>query len=250
MSTLRGSCWSLTINNPTAADEEHINLARQRGWKVEGQLEKGAEGTPHYQLRVSTPQVRFSALKKAFPRGHIELARDPAALGKYVVKEATRVSGLPTGQDAYPSLSKFWELIYRHYNTNDSHGWDCLSLETGTVSFYDDDCDEEFTNTPLVVFDKAVRVLISSGYHVESLAANPSTRSMWKLYARELMARSHNSAQEQAPPALETEDSQTDSVEIRTYFLRPISIPNARCQEDVCSPSTCCCTAPPPPPAS
>lgn len=36
MTTLRASCWSLTINNPTAADEEQINLARQRGWKVEG----------------------------------------------------------------------------------------------------------------------------------------------------------------------------------------------------------------------
>jgi len=90
LTTIRSTCWSLTINNPTKDDVEQINLARQRGWKVEGQLEKGLEGTQHYQLRLMTPQVRFSSVKKAFPRAHIEVARDPIALGKYVTKEATK----------------------------------------------------------------------------------------------------------------------------------------------------------------
>jgi len=227
MTTQRSTCWSITINNPTPDDEEQINLARQRGWKVEGQLEKGEEGTPHYQLRLMTPQIRFSAVKKAFPRGHIEAARDPIALGKYVTKEATRVAELPTGQAAYPSLSRFWELIYLHYNTDDRYGFDSCSLEDGSVSFYDESLEEEWTRLPLVVLDRATRVLIVAGYHVESIAANPSTRSMWKLYSRELMARSHNSVRAAAALPLETEDRQTDSVNSPQEIVVPTNIPDA-----------------------
>ena len=69
-STKRSTCWSVTINNPTADDEECIALARQVNWTVEGQLEKGVEGTLHCQLMVKTPQVRFSALKKMFPSAY------------------------------------------------------------------------------------------------------------------------------------------------------------------------------------
>lgn len=240
--TLRSNCWSLTINNPTADDEEQINLARQRGWKVEGQLEKGLEGTEHYQLRLMTPQVRFSAVKKAFPRAHIEIARDSVALGKYVTKEATKVADLPTGQDRYPSLSRTWDLIYQHYNTTDKDGWD-LSLED-TIAFYNERSDTEFTKSPLVVFDRAVRVLITQGYHLESICANPSTRSMWKLYAREIMYRCRKNLAEVPPPALETEDSQTDSVEIPTYFLEPMIITKNGSHAW----SSSSCTGPPPPP--
>lgn len=79
----RARYWSLTINNPTPDDEERIALARQRGWRVEGQLEKGEEGTPHYQLCLDCgAQQRFSAVKKAFPRAHIEAAKSAVALKK------------------------------------------------------------------------------------------------------------------------------------------------------------------------
>lgn len=232
MTTQRATCWSLTINNPTPDDEEQINLARQKGWKVEGQLEKGEEGTPHYQLKVSTPQVRFSAMKKAFPRGHIEVCRDAVALGKYVTKEATRVAELPTGQAAYPSLSRFWELIYLHYNTEDRSGWDCLSLED-RARFYDEAIDEKFTAFPLEVLDKATRVLIAQGFHIESLAANPSTRSMWKLYGRELIARSAKLSLARDAAALETEDRQTDSVVIPVDSFSPSNITDGSQDDEV-----------------
>lgn len=79
----RSRYWSLTINNPTQEDEEAIALARQRGWKVEGQKEVGKEGTPHYQLCLDcSQQQRFSAVKKAFPRAHIEAAKSVVALKK------------------------------------------------------------------------------------------------------------------------------------------------------------------------
>lgn len=47
-STDRATAWSVTINNPNESDEEAINLARQKGWTVQGQKEVGDEGTPHY----------------------------------------------------------------------------------------------------------------------------------------------------------------------------------------------------------
>lgn len=43
----RHSKWSVTINNPTEADEDSIHRARQKGWKVWGQKEVGEEGTEH-----------------------------------------------------------------------------------------------------------------------------------------------------------------------------------------------------------
>lgn len=89
--TQRATMWSITINNPTAEDREAIELARQKGWKIEGQFEKGEEGTLHLQLAVRTPQLRFSTMKKHFPRAHIEIARNAAAFLQYVNKADTRV---------------------------------------------------------------------------------------------------------------------------------------------------------------
>jgi len=113
----RATCWSVTINNPLPADDENIALAKQKsGWKVEGQLEKGENGTPHYQLMVKTPQTRFGSIKKAFPRAHIEPARDIKALSKYVSKEETRIGTLPLN-DKYPSLTVLWDLFYGFIRT-------------------------------------------------------------------------------------------------------------------------------------
>lgn len=90
----RHTHWSITINNPTEEDEVNITRAKEKGWVVEGQLEKGKDGTLHYQLYVKSRQ-RFNTIKSQFPRAHIEVARKPEALIKYVNKEETRVAGLP-----------------------------------------------------------------------------------------------------------------------------------------------------------
>jgi len=197
----RSTCWSLTINNPTSQDEEEIALARQKGWKVEGQLEKGEEGTVHYQLMVRTPQVRFAAVKKAFQRAHIEPARNASALQKYVSKQDTRLQGLQDTQEKYPSLSRFWDLILEEFdslNFLDKSAWEPDTLwekETGRLPM-------------LSLFDIAVERLIKRGYHVESLAVNPATRSMFKLYWRSLFTRSWNKAQE---TARQTDNSAVES---------------------------------------
>lgn len=178
MTTQRATYWSVTINNPTPADEESIQLARQKGWKVEGQLEKGEGGTLHYQLAVRTPQVRFSALKRQFPRAHIEVARNVAALSQYVTKEDTRQQSLPQSQEMYPSLSKLWELISQYITLHQP------TLIDATRRLYIPNRIDK-----LAIFDDAIKHLIEQGYHVETMGVNPQVRTAWKLYSHALFAR-------------------------------------------------------------
>lgn len=167
----RATCWSITINNPTKSDDEWIAQARQKsGWKVYGQLEQGELGTPHYQLMVTTPQVRFSAVKKAFPRAHIEIARDRRALEKYVAKEDTRVASLNISQDKYPSHTKLMSWYGEYYDAYKKHlGHECFSC--------------------LDAFDHMVKVKIREGFYVETLAVNPQIRSAIKNFGRAIADR-------------------------------------------------------------
>lgn len=198
--TKRSSVWSVTINNPTSGDEECLALARQMGWKVEGQLEKGEEGTPHYQLCVRTPQVRFSAVKKAFPRGHVEAARSAPALKRYVEKEEGRLAPLPTTQEMYPSLSKFWDLVVQHI---DADNWYTIAVWQGLEEWNERKAGGPLL-TPDLALTRAVNDLIADGYHIESLAVNPQVISAWRKYHKGLILRVYK---ERKAAALETEES-------------------------------------------
>jgi len=92
----KGCCWSITINNPTTEDNQQIALLSTKKWVKEwkGQLEKGAEGTEHIQGMLRTESVRFTQVKKALTRAHIEVAKNPIALAQYVQKEDTRVGAI------------------------------------------------------------------------------------------------------------------------------------------------------------
>lgn len=216
--TSRASCWSLTINNPTEKDYEEIEVARQKGWTVEGQLEKGEEGTYHLQLKLSTPQVRFSAVKKSFSRAHIEIARNPAALGTYVAKEDTRVAGLPTTQDKYPSLSKYWHLIATYLNAGQpTWTWDDKtafhageSQEAKRCILYSDSMDKEVRSDPLRILDRVSENLIAEGYHVETIAMNPAVRSAWKKWWRAICYRALSQPQTDRQTDARSEASETD----------------------------------------
>jgi hypothetical protein len=194
----RATAWSVTINNPIPADEENMSQARQRGWTVEGQLEKGAEGTMHYQLLVKTPQVRFSALKKAFPRAHIEVARNVEALRQYVTKEDTREGDLPTSSEFYPSLQKMWDMFAEWLAEKE------IRHKYGYFVDYD-------SETFLKVFDKFVGVYIQKGYVLETIAVNPQIRSALKHYGINIIFRSID----------RQTDRQTDDIILPQY-----SIPN------------------------
>lgn len=171
--TARATCWSVTINNPIPADEENISLARQRGWTVDGQLEKGESGTPHYQLLVKTPQVRFSAIKKQFPRAHIEVARNPTALSNYVHKEDTKVAELSSDSKFYPSLQKLWDM-FADYVIDKSNG------------AYHDWTEKRW----LREFDLCIGQLIQQGYVVETMAVNPQIRCCVSKFGDSIIFRS------------------------------------------------------------
>jgi len=185
----RATSWSVTINNPTSKDEEEIALARQKGWKVEGQLEQGENGTPHYQLLVKTPQVRFSAVKKAFQRGHIEVARNVAALEQYVNKEETRIGALQQTNDKYPSLQKLWDMMAEWL---ENHG------KWGNLKWLDLHRDDW-----LPVFEDFIGDMIVKGYVVETLAVNPQVISSIKKFGFHIITRSINRK-------LDSVDRQTD----------------------------------------
>lgn len=172
MQQQRSTAWSVTINNPVKADEENIDRARQNGWKVHGQLEVGETGTPHYQLACLTPQVRFSAVKKAFPRAHIEVCRDKTALMKYVNKEETRVESLSDDNKFYPSMQKLWDMF------------------TEWVQQYRGKHNDWKGEDWLYNFDRFIRSAIEDGYVVETMAVNPQVRSIVKLYGINIIHRS------------------------------------------------------------
>lgn len=199
--TDRASCWSVTINNPTQTDEYNIQSARQKGWKVEGQLEKGSEGTPHYQLMVKTPQMRFSALKKQFPRAHIEMARNSQALEQYVNKEDTREGALPETSELYPSLAKLWDMFTEYHDAKYLHG---TEAEMGGVF-----PKKEFHHPDkrLEVFDEFIADAIKRGYHVETMGVNPQMRACIKNYFYAILHRSRINLRRQT-------DRQTDEVSV------------------------------------
>lgn len=184
--TERATAWSVTINMKTVSRstaDECINQARSRGWKVEGQLEQGEEGTQHYQLLVRTPQTRFSAIKKAFPTAHIEIARNVDALREYVNKEATRTGSLPTPNDKYPSVTKMWELFWDHIPTKE---WFTGTLED--IKMYARDLPVG-DKARLQYLDETGAHLIQQGYYIEQHLVNPQVRSSFTKFASELCVR-------------------------------------------------------------
>lgn len=172
--TERATCWSVTINNPTSYDEDCITEARSKGWSVEGQKEQGKEGTEHYQLMVRTPQVRFSALKKAFPRAHIQVARNPTALKQYVHKEDTKVSDLSDTPFISPTklMDMFGEWVLAEYRT------------------YADNYYMWMHGRELVRFDDFIISMINHDMNVELLAVNPQIRAAVKRFGTAIVTRS------------------------------------------------------------
>ena len=219
--TDRATAWSVTINMKNVSQstaDECINSARSKGWKVEGQLEQGEEGTKHYQLMVRTPQTRFSAMKKMFPTANIQVARNVDALKQYVSKEETRIGSLPAQNDKYPSVTKMWELFWDHIPTKE---W-----FTGT----DGDINQYASDLPvgdkqrLQYLDETGAWLIRSGYYIEQHLVNPQVRSSFQKYAKELCIRTLKKL------VKESADRQTDRhVEIEAQL---IDIPTTDGTED------------------
>lgn len=211
----RGTCWSITINNPT---QEDMKPDLPGGWNLTGQIEQGAEGTTHYQGMLSTPQVRFSAVKKVFPRAHIELAKNRKALEKYVHKSETRISEVADIRSNIPTLFEYQHTI--------ASRWDDDEYNLFVNQKRDAMGDLEFSKTStadiaLEYVDFLVGLDIEKGVcGIEYIAINPMWRSAWKKFYRQLVSRErtakiktelevYNASQTQTVEEETTQDEQT-----------------------------------------
>jgi len=217
MSQVKATNWSVTINNYTAKDDENIAQARQKGWLVEGQKEIcPTTGTPHYQLFVKTKgQQRGTAMKKAFPRAHIEVARNVEDLKDYVHKPETADGPIPGRSDLYPSLQTMWDMFY-----------DWLLLDQNFKEFCSVGPDAR-----LVMFDKFIGEKITEGYVLETMAVNPQIRSCVKLFGREIAIRSRTRRQ--------TADRQTDENDISPLSIQHAVLPEIQETSESTSSSPC-----------
>lgn len=176
--TDRASRWSVTCNFKTVRRETvdaQIETAKLLGWGIEGQLEKGEEGTEHYQLLLKTPQVRFSAVKKVFPTAHIEVARNVVALQNYVHKEDSRIETLKTVENVFVTWKQVRNRFFEWYVEN--HSCEFMPI------------DEQ----KLLFFDQFIGLCIVEGQELDLIGVNPQYRSCitryWDYYIRRQLDR-------------------------------------------------------------
>lgn len=178
----RATKWSLTINNPTEEDWEEIkNLPA--GWQVLGQPEMGEEGTEHLQLMVKTPQVRFSAVKKHFKRGHIEVAKNAMALEKYVQKEDTRNGDAINIKSQIPTLWEYQPIIAKKWVEDEYQKRVEAVIRQNKMPDYDE--------IALKYIDLLVATDIEENGRrgAEFIAINPMWRCSWKKFWRSIIKR-------------------------------------------------------------
>lgn len=85
-----------TMNNPTETLEEFLGVLKRLPGAVaaRAQLERGAEGTPHFQWCVTLSKVaRLKSIIKKLPGCHVEAAKNAMAAWRYCGKEDSRVEG-------------------------------------------------------------------------------------------------------------------------------------------------------------
>jgi len=205
--TIRATCWSITINNPTDAD---FNVTLPAGWKIEGQMEVGENGTPHYQAMLTTPQVRFSAVKKIYQRAHIEPARTKQGLTKYVHKEGTRTGEVEARVSNIPTLFDYQHTIAGKWNDEEF-----IALRCDPVHDKKTPGEKALEYVDILV----ERDILAGVCGVEYIAINPMWRSAWKRFWRAMVERER----QKAPADERQTDSQTDEEEeeVRNEVIYP-----------------------------
>lgn len=191
----KSSCWSVTINNPTADDNAlWAGLAANNSWvkEVKGQLEEGENGTPHIQGYVKTEYGRFfQKLRAALPRAHIEVAKNQFALSKYVEKEETRIGAVASVKTASQADLQNEMVYLLMYSTNmkyiASEKWD-KSYDSIALNILNN--AEEIRRQWEPILDDAVKSLVIKGYYgVEFVVSNNQVRSAFKRYLPEILYR-------------------------------------------------------------
>ena len=177
--TDRGSCWSITI-----FDEAYKNVTLPAKWTIIGQMEKcPTTGVDHFQGMLTTPQIRFSAVKRIFPKAHIELAKNKIGLVKYVKKEDTRIQSIPDRSSDIPTLWDYSDTLATAYD------------EDEFLEFQKKYSDEKFSKMTkndmlLEYIDTLVMLDIERGKKgVEFICINPMYRSAWKKFGMSMIIR-------------------------------------------------------------
>lgn len=240
----RSRVWSITINNPSSQEIEDWKNATALHWVVEakGQLEMGTEGTLHIQGYLKTQPVRFSQVKKAFPRAHIEVAKNPTALAQYVSKAETRVAPLEqtnnvvTPQRIQTSLTEYIieEVLTRkgeplQYSLN-KKTWSSEVIDI--ENFYSADPDSRIkliekneqyleANSETII-DKVVNKLIREGFMtVEFIMSNNQVRTAYKKYFASICIR--NVRQAQARNSSPPEETLNEEVSVSSPSYETLS---------------------------
>lgn len=242
----RATCWSITINNPTEEEIKDGNLLIQlpAGWSCQGQMELGENGTPHYQAMLKTTQVRFAAVKKVFPRAHIEQAKNRKALEKYVHKPETRIGEVNNAVSNIPTLFAYQHTIASRWNDDEFDAFVRLKRESMGEDEY---AKYKESDLALDYVDYLVGQDIIAGVcGIEYIAINPMWRSAWKKFYRQLVTRERKlkSQQDIYNAAQEVHASQSPQVsqspQDQKAYGECESRPSADCtevhlQNEVCS---------------
>lgn len=119
----RARDWCFTDNNPVVSAEELTELfsSNSKVKYASWQLERGLEGTPHFQGYVEMTNVAtLAAMKKLLPRAHWETRKGSREAARaYSMKEDSRESGpwefgewlAPVGQGTRSDLSEVRDLV-------------------------------------------------------------------------------------------------------------------------------------------
>lgn len=174
----RSTCWSITINNPTLEDYAEDRV-KANGWSLKGQLERGKEGTEHYQGCLITPQKpAFSTVKRVFPRAHIEKARSRDQLMKYVEKDETRIAEVPTIGTAIPTLFEYQPIVALQLNIEE--------IQKDII----ENIDKDEGDIVIKHVNRVVRRHIEQGMRgIEFIAINPMWICSWKRFWRSIIKR-------------------------------------------------------------
>lgn len=220
MSSEKCCNWSITINNPTDDDNRQWACLKDYPWvkEVQGQLEKGKDGTLHIQGMIKTQSVRFAQVKKALPRAHIEPAKNVNALRQYVNKTETRVAAIAPVKVATQSdvqrvlLESIMLTGFRHYEwTGDPIN--CFNEFLAEKEL-------QIKNDWEIWTDAAVSKLIREGYYgVEFVMSNPQVRTAFRKYLPDILYRTYNAPKIQSTnPVAPQEDVQfaQDEEEVRS----------------------------------
>lgn len=204
ISTKQGRVWSITINNPTEDDLQAWESLKTAHWveEVLGQMEQGAQGTQHLQGMLKTKKVRFSQVKRALPRAHIEAGRNENALRLYVQKDDTRVGAIPAPRARVATQQDLQDRLY-WLTLRDLYGDDYILLGSNTEDlkkrmrtacvtyFLETRCKNQHAFAERQIMN-ATQELIEQGYYgIEYITANPVIRNGIKENFESIIIREH-----------------------------------------------------------